>query len=102
VISFKAEDFGRNHHNRGENWSLGCNRRSDGTTCRPATDMDSSTRNRKGHLARPCDATPPSSCTKNISPSEESSNLYYILDNYYLDKSEYDSDMFKKSWKDDF
>jgi hypothetical protein len=27
---------------------------------------------------------------------------YYILDDYYSDKSGYDSDMFKKCWEDDF
>jgi hypothetical protein len=33
---------------------------------------------------------------------EGSEDLYYIPDDYYSDKSGYDSNMFKKYWEDNF
>jgi hypothetical protein len=47
----------------------------------------------------PKHATPPSSCTMSSIASEESEDSYYIPDNYYLDESRYDSNMFKKNWE---
>jgi hypothetical protein len=34
--------------------------------------------------------------------AEEMEDSYYIPDDYYSEESGYDSDMFKKCWKDDF
>jgi hypothetical protein len=47
-------------------------------------------------------ASPPSTSTKSNSLLEESKDSYYISDDYYSNKSGYDSDMFKKRWEDEF
>jgi hypothetical protein len=40
--------------------------------------------------------------TKADNDVEKSEDSYYILDYYHSDDSGYDSDMYKKCWKDDF